>query len=86
MRRMPRAKSLGHEDIDTLAEQVLPRVAEQPLGLAVHEQNDSFAVDDDNGVRRGFEQSAELLFGLLALADVAHSAHHDRTLVRGERA
>src|SRR5439155_666996 len=81
---MPRVigpEPFGHEYFDRLIEQLRSRVSEQALGLRVYQNDFSRAVDDDHGVGRGLQQSAELLFRPLAVADIANRAHHQRALL-----
>jgi hypothetical protein len=69
-------KALGDEQLDPLPDQLLAAVAEQLLGLRVDQQDTAVAVDDHHRVRRRLEQTAELLLGAAALADVADRARH----------
>src|SRR5579883_481931 len=51
-----RPKSLRQQHLDGLAKQLVALVAEELLRLAVDEHDAAAAVDDDNAVRRRFEQ------------------------------
>ena len=64
----------GDQHFHVLAQQFGARIAEQALRLRVDQHDLAVAVDDDDGVRRRFEQAAKLLFGAAAVADVADGA------------
>ena len=66
------AEALRHQHLDGLAEHLLAAVAEQLLGLAVHQLDRPAAVDDHHGVGGRLEQAAELGLDPPAVADVAH--------------
>ena len=82
MLRVPGSEPLGHQHFDGLFEQLRAHVSEQAFGLRVHQNDLSRAVDNNHGVGRGFQQSAEFLLGLLALGDVPNGAHCQRALLR----
>ena len=67
---VPAVKALGHKQLDTLAEQFLPRVAEQPLGLCVDEHDLPRRVDDHHRVRSGLQQPSKPVLHPIQL--VAH--------------
>src|SRR5438132_899901 len=64
MLRVPGSEPLGHQHFDGLFEQLRAHVSEQAFGLRVHQNDLSRAVDNNHGVGRGFQQSAEFLLGL----------------------
>ncbi len=78
--------AVRQEQLDFLAEQVGAREAEELLGLGVDENDVSLAVDDDDRVGSGLEQAPEFLLRLLAFADVADRAHHERAFLGLQRA
>jgi hypothetical protein len=53
------AKLPRQQHLDRLAQQRLAAVAEHLFGLRVDQHNFPFPIDDDNRVRRRFQQSAE---------------------------
>ena len=66
------AQALGHQYLHGLADQFGALVAEQALGLLIHQRDTPVTVDDDHRVRCGFQQVLELRLGLLAVGDVTH--------------
>jgi len=48
-----------HEQGDVLADQLLGRIAEHPLGGGVDQLDDAPLVDADDGIDRGFQESAQ---------------------------
>ena len=50
------------------------RVAEEPFHLGIYQHDAALMIDDHHGVRRGFQEAAEFLFGLLAEGHVADGA------------
>src|SRR5207247_11220784 len=50
---MASAESLRHEALDRAAQQILARVAEGQLGLAVHTAHNTSGVDDYHTIGRG---------------------------------
>jgi len=62
------AKSLRQQNLDRLADQVFPGVAEHHLGLAVDQDHPAVRVDDHNGIRGELQKGLRsLLRPLLAL-------------------
>jgi|HubBroStandDraft_1064217.scaffolds.fasta_scaffold206021_2 hypothetical protein len=57
---MGRSKPLGHDDLDRLSEELLSRVAEELFRLTVDDDDAAVFADDDERVRRCFEQIAKL--------------------------
>ena len=53
------AKSLRHQDLDRLTEQLLPAVAEQLFRLRVDQENEAVAIDDHQGIRNRLEHGLE---------------------------
>src|SRR5690606_12650157 len=78
MSRMVTPETLRHEQLHPLTNELIARVAEQLFGLRVYQQDAPVSVHDDHRVWRGFEQTAELRFGLLAFADVPDRTRHER--------
>ena len=56
------AESLGHEEFDRLALHFFPAIAEHFFHLAVHQDNRSIGVDDDNTVGSRLEEAPERFF------------------------
>ncbi len=54
-----RPRSLGHEQLDGLPQELAALVAEEPFGLRIHEQDPPAVVDDHHRVGRRLEQAAE---------------------------
>src|SRR6476620_2245836 len=54
-------KALGHRRLDRHAQEVLARVFEEPLCLRVEDDHLAFAIDDDDRVGCGFEETSKLL-------------------------
>jgi hypothetical protein len=50
------AEAAGDEEFDGVSEEFLALVAEECLGLRVHEPDRAGVVHDDHGVRRGLQQ------------------------------
>ena len=59
----------------------LARIAEQPFGLGVDEHDLAGLVDDDHGIRRRFEQPAELGFRAAPLGEVTNGAADEDAFV-----
>src|SRR5882757_6438641 len=76
---------LRQQELDFLVEQLGAREAEELLGLRIDQNDVALPVDDDDRVRRGFEQALEFLLRLLALADVADRAHDERAFLGLQR-
>ena len=74
---VPAAETLGDQHLDRPAEQLAPRIPEQPLGLGVHQDDLALAIDDDHGVRCGLQQPAELRLHPLAIGDVTDGGGGD---------
>ena len=55
-------------------------IAEELLGLGIDERDAPVAVDDDDGVRCGLEEAAELVLRLLAVGDVPDGARDQDSL------
>ena len=49
-----------HQNLDRLAEQLLPAIAEQLFRLGVDEKNEAVAIDDHQGVRDRLEHGLKL--------------------------
>ena len=64
------AQPLGQKDLEGLADHLLAGVAEQLLGLIVHDLDAAALVHGDDGLRGGLHQGAELGFALRLLAAV----------------
>ncbi len=80
------AKTLGHQHLDFLANEFFAGVTEELLGLRIHQDDLPPAIDNDDGVRRGLQQSPKLLFGFFAFGNVANGAHRQRALLGLQRA
>src|SRR5205807_1861665 len=72
--RMLAAEALGQHHLDLFPQELRARVAEELLGLRIHQDDVAVAVHDDDGVWGGFQQPLEFLLRFLALADVADRA------------
>src|SRR5687767_9916365 len=81
MLRMFGSEPLGHEFLDGGPQELAPRIPEQQLGLSVDEHDVAVSIDDDDRVRRGFEETSKLVFRSLALGDVANGARHENALL-----
>src|SRR5436309_3052897 len=79
-------EALRNQDLNRLPHQFFARVPKQPLRLRVDQDDLALSIDDDNGIGCGFQQTPELLFGALALRDVANSSGDQGCLLRLERA
>ena len=79
------AQTLGHLYLDRLADQGLAPVAEQGLGLPVHEPNPAFLVDDHHRVRCGLEQVADLFLAPATRGRIADRGDDEHALVRPQR-
>jgi hypothetical protein len=79
MALMPAAVALRNQDLDRLADQLAPLVAEELLHLAVHNGDQPVAVDDDDGIGRGLEQPTKLGLGRRELEPLA--GRHRRSCV-----
>jgi hypothetical protein len=76
---VPLAIALGQQDLDRRAHQLGALVAEQLLGLRVHEQDLPGRVDDHHRIGRRFDQLARAQLAARALGDVfgdARDPHH----------
>ena len=80
---MPTAVALGDEHLDVRTQELLARVAKEPLGLGVDEDQPALLVHDDHGVGRGLEQAAELRVEALALAEIGEMG--DVAIVLGDQ-
>src|SRR5712664_821142 len=81
MLRVLEPVAFGNQLFNGLPQHLLPRVAEQHLRLRIDEDNGSVAVHDDNRIGSGLEESAEFVFGLLALADVANGTGNQQSFL-----
>ena len=79
--RMSAAKTLRDEDLDLLAQEFFARVAEELFRLRIHQNDAPRAIDNDNCVRRGFQQTAEFLLGLFSFRDIPNGAHCQRSIL-----
>src|SRR5207253_2103925 len=61
------AHALRQKHLDRLAQEFLPRVTKQALELGVDQDNVATAVDGDDRIGSGFEQTAQHYFGSLTL-------------------
>src|SRR5438270_99297 len=75
-----------NEHLDRLPKQLGSEIAKQFFRLRIDEDNLARPVNDQNGVRRRFEQAPELLLSLLANGGVADGAHDHGALFGFERA
>jgi hypothetical protein len=80
------AESFGHKEINRTPEEFRPLVSKEAFRLGVRQDDLAGPLHDDNRVRRGFEESAKLRLGFLAIADIANRAHRQRALLSLERA
>ncbi len=62
---VPVAKPLGHQQLDTLAEQFLAAVAEEFLGLRVDQHDRPVAVDHHQSIGSQLDQAAKNPFTLM---------------------
>ena len=77
--------TLGHEELDDLADQLVAAVAEQPFGLGVHERDAAVGSDAQHRVGCGLEQAPELRVGPVALAEVADGRRDQDPITRRHR-
>ena len=54
-------KPLGHQEFDCRPVQLVPMIAEHPFRLGIHQDDRAARVDDNNAIRRGFEEAPERL-------------------------
>ena len=47
------------QGLDGLAQKLVPRIAEHPLGLGIDQDDRTGPVDHDHGARRGFDNGSE---------------------------
>ena len=85
----PFGEALGNDVLDLLPDQFIAAVAELLLRLHVQQDDFSARVHHHHGVRSGFQQPAvsafhlrQMLFRVLAHADVADGRRHQRCLPR----
>src|SRR5204863_3520820 len=83
--RMALAQPGGYQELDGLPKQLVARVAEQSLDLAVDEDDLSDAIDHHHAARRGLHRGAEPRFGALAGGDIDHGGEHEQSLVGFDR-
>jgi hypothetical protein len=62
------AEARREQDFHRLAKQLLARVAESQLRLAVHDADQAAPVDDDHGIGGGLQESPELALGRFSLS------------------
>jgi hypothetical protein len=72
---MAGAEALGNQVFDRPAEELVAGVAEEPLGLAIDQDDAPVPVDHDHGVGRRLEQAAELRLEQLGLPPVGEVRH-----------
>src|SRR5205814_1792054 len=68
--RMALAQSGGYKELDGLPKQLVARVAEQSLDLAVDEDDLSGAIDHHHAARRGLDRGAEPRVRVLACGEI----------------
>ena len=83
---MMRAKPHRNQFLHAATEQLGAREAEHSLGLRIHQDDLTGRVDNHHRIGRGFQQVTQLLFGALALGDVADSAGDHGSFSRLQRA
>src|ERR1051326_1958781 len=71
LRAMRSSESFWNDRFDTAAEQRAPRVSKQPLRLVVHSDDTPAVVDDEDGVGRRIDQTAEISLALVSTLDLA---------------
>src|SRR4029450_5036791 len=79
------SEPIGDEDFDRVSEEFRAPIAEDPFRLRVDQDDVAALVDDDNSVRRRFQEPPELRFRFLTVADVPDRAHGERAVFRLER-
>ena len=84
--RMFIAKALRDQNLNFPAEELFALIPEQFLSLGIHEDDISLAVDNDDRIRRGLQQTAEFLLRPFSVGDIANCAHHECALLGFERA
>ena len=84
--RVAAAKPLRHQDLDLMIQKFFTRIPEELLHLGVDQNDPALPIHDNHGIRSGFQEAAEFLFGLLALGDVTNGRGDQRTLFRFQRA
>jgi len=62
--------SLRHEDLDWAAVQLAPPVPKNSFNLRIDEDDPAIRVNDDHGIRRRFQEAAELFFGFPVLSNL----------------
>src|SRR5436305_635059 len=74
---MARTIRIRHQDADVLADRLAFRVAKLPFGRTAEKLHDAVAVNDDHGVRNGFQDRAKValpgskrFFNLLVVVDL----------------
>src|SRR5260221_905957 len=75
MARMIAAESLRYQNFNIPAQQVFTGIIKHFFRLRIHQNDFAFSVDNDDCIRRGFQQAFEFLLRLLAVSDVANGAH-----------
>ncbi len=70
-------KAARDESLDRLAQELLAFVAEEPLDLAIDEDDLAAAVDHDHAVRRRLDRGAESGLGPLPSRDVHDRSQHE---------
>jgi hypothetical protein len=53
------AIAFGHQNLDRLAEQLVPAVAEKSLGLTIDPDDLAFMIGDDNRIRCRFQETLD---------------------------
>src|SRR6185295_18016507 len=68
------AEPIGNQHFDRLSHELVTQVTKQHFGLAVDDLNATRGVDDDDRIRSGLEQAAELGFRCrgLRVRDLKH--------------
>ena len=79
-------KALGHQCLDWLAQEVLARVLEEPLCLRVEDDHLAFAIDDDDRVGCGFEETSKPLLDFPPCRGVPDDADDQSTRLGLQRA
>src|SRR5207249_9956928 len=80
------AKTLRHEHLERVGQQLFATVPEKLLGLAIDQNYPPVPIDHDDGVRGAFEQCAKPLLRLSTLRDIPDNTAHHRSFLSLNRA